>query len=97
MDGEKRNDFEERIAQINKIIASPILLREQFQKKVDSLYEYRMLALEPFNNKVIKKMQQMKIFPRLVRREQRKSMLMRIRCESNSELLMGVLKKYFNL
>lgn len=96
-EGEKLESFNKRIAQINEVIANKELLQKHFSDKVDSMYEYRLLALEPIDNQFVKNLQNRKLFPRLVRREQRKSMLMRIRCESNSELLIGVLKKYFNL
>lgn len=97
MEGKKARAFENQLFQINKTIADPYLLYLQFQKKINSLYEYRILALEPFNNKVINLLQQRHLFPRLIKREQMKSMFMRVSCESNRESLFGVLKKYFNL
>ncbi len=96
IESNKRKSFDEKISKINEAIANPDLLKNFFQKKIDSLYEYRILALEP-TNKGIKKLQKKRLFPRLISREQMKSMLMRVRCESNSETLVGVLKKYFNL
>lgn len=96
MEANKLKSFDEKISKINEAIANPDLLKNFFQKKIDSLYEYRILALEP-TNKGIKKLQKKRLFPRLISREQMKSMLMRVRCESNSETLVGVLKKYFNL
>lgn len=94
---EKRKLFEEKISEINEAIKSPELLQEQFQKQVESIYEYRLLALEPINNVVVKQLQKKKLFPRQIRNEQKKSMFMRLRCESNNELLIEVLKKYFGL
>lgn len=97
MDEEKKSAFTERISQINKTIIDPKEIYLEFQKKVDSLYEYRLLALEPFNSRIINLLQQKCLFPRLIKRKQRKSMLVRISCESNRETLIWVLKKYFKL
>lgn len=97
MDEKKKLFFYQKISEINKVIGNADLLQNQFQEKVDSIYEYRLLALEPFTNNWIKKLQKKHLFPRLMRREQLKSMLMRMNCESNRETLINVLKKHFSL
>lgn len=97
MDKERKECFKETMDRINKVIRSEELLYLQFQKKIDAIYESRLLALEPFTCKFIRILQRKHLFPRLVRREQLKSMLMRVCCESNRETLIGVLKQYFKL
>lgn len=97
MDKERKEHFEQILNGINRVILSEELLSRQFRQKIDSIYESRLLALEPLTYRVIRFLQQKHLFPRLVRREQRKSMFMRLRCESNREVLIGVLKKYFDL
>lgn len=97
MDKERKKGFDETIDKINKIISDEGQLNRQFQMKIDSMYESRLEALEPFTSRIIRFFQRKHLFPRLVQREQRKSMLMRVRCESNRETLIGVLMKYFDL
>lgn len=97
MNDNQKKRFEETVTQINNVIGKQEMLNQFFQMEIDSMYESRLLALEPISNIIIRWLQSNKLLPRLVRREQRKSMLMRVRCESNRETLLGVLKKYFKL
>lgn len=92
-----REEFNIKLSEINQIIKEQDSLQARFHSRVNSIYEYRMLALEPFYNKYIRTLQQKKLLPRLIREDAKKSMLMRVRCESNRETLLAVLKKYFNL
>ena len=85
------------IEELNKIIVERSKLEESFNKFCDGIAESRFQALEPFRNKLVCYMQRHRLFPRLVKREGRKSMLMRVRCSSNRETLTRVLERYFNL
>ncbi len=97
LDEKEKPVFYKKVSMINEIVENEVLLQNEFKIKVDSIYEYRLLALEPISNNCIKKLQKKHLFPRFMRREQLKSMLMRICCESNRETLINVLKKYFSL
>lgn len=90
-------NFNNKLSEINQVIQESDSLQARFHSRVNSIYEYRMLALEPFYNKYIRTLQQKKLLPRLIREDAKKSMLMRVRCDSNRETLLAVLKKYFNL
>lgn len=89
--------FKDSLHELNNIISNRTLLEDAFNRFCDEATERRLLALEPFRNKVICYLQRYGMIPRLVKREGRKSMLMRLRCDSNRETLTKVLERYFKL
>ena len=94
---EDQNTFNNNITAINSLIQDERLLFEIFNKHIDGIYEYRLLALEPHTNKVVNLLKKKHLLPRQIDHESMKSMYMRVSCESNSETLIPVLKKYFKI
>lgn len=97
LDEKSKSAFDNRIKSINDIIGNEELLQREFHRKTESLYEYRLSALEPFGSKFVKKLQKRHLFPRFIKEEQLKAMLMRANCESNRDTFVGVLKKHFKI
>ena len=97
MSGKTKQEFDDKIRQINSVISCKKDLQNQFEQLVTQSMSYRMQDLEPFNSKYIRMLQRKHLFPHFIHREQKKSMLMRMQCESNRDLLIGILKKYFKI
>lgn len=92
-----KNTFNNNIAVINNIIQDERMLIDIFKKHIDSIYERRLFALEPHANKVVNLLKKKRLLPRQIGQKSIKSMYMRVSCESNSETLVCVLKKYFKI
>ena len=96
LDIDGQADFNAKIEEINGAILNEKKIADTFNKLIDSRYESRMLALEPHSNKIINLLKQKHVLPRRINHESKKSMYVRISCESNREVLQGILRKYFN-
>ena len=93
---ESLDDFYKKINQLNSVIQEDVLLQKQFEVLVKERAGIRLLALETINNKFVKLLQRHYLFPRLIGKQQKKSMLVRMRCESNRELLIRILQHHFD-
>lgn len=94
MEGEQAEEFFKTLEALNNTISNPHALKKKIDDKVDKMYEKRLLTLEPLNNRIVKALQKRHLFPYLIRHEQRKSLLSRLRCETHRELLIAILEKY---
>ena len=94
LSGEEKNAFNERISELNSIIADDIRLEASFNdycNKVTPMYD---AYIEPYFGKWITALQKRHLFPKLMSRRKRLLLLNIIRCESHREVLLRFLKQY---
>ena len=95
MDGEKRMAFDEKIKAVNSHISK----RERLEYQMDAILgtegEIRLKQLEPFKNKIVRKLQHWSILPSFLNDRFLLIINNVMRCESHRELLLNVLNNRF--
>lgn len=87
--------YNENIEKLNKIINSPNKLKELFTELSKKKSSFYFNTLEPFNNRYIRKFQNMNLLPKVVNRNFKKKILAITRCESHLETFLSLLKSHF--
>ncbi len=90
------DSIRENIDRLNAIIGTPRALADEFDKFANKQTQSYIDVLEPFENRYIRKLIHMKLFPRLVTASNKKLLLNLIRCESHREILMSILEKDYD-
>ena len=95
MDGENKRTFDEKIKAINAVISSRKEIELQMGAIAQTVGEERLEQLEPFKNKIVRKLQKKGILPSFLNENNLMIMNNVMRCESHRELLLRVFNNHY--
>lgn len=90
----QRENFENHIQQINIVIRDRKSLMHQYELYLNSIYFQRILNLEPFYNRYIRRLQRLGLLPRVIKGRAFRDWYNRLNCESHREVLCALMQKH---
>ncbi len=86
-------EFFIKFNRLNEIIVDDYLLNVEVNKRYDRASHYFSIYLEPYSNRYLRKLRQLKLIPSLVRKQKLTTYLNLIDCESHRDKLLYYLHK----
>jgi len=89
----EKNKFNNKIIELNSIIADDKKLNTEFQKFIESKEQQYSHYLEPYSNKILHGLFGRKIIPSFYSKKKKQLLLNLIRCESHRDIILKLLSK----
>ena len=93
-DERQRENFQNDIKQINTVIGDRMSLKHQYELYLNSISFQRLLNLEPFYNRYIRRLQRVGLLPRFIRGQTFRDWYNRLNCESHRDVLCALMQKH---
>lgn len=90
---DETREFNEKLENLNKLIANDKKLEEEFQKYCSTVFPMYNSFIEPILGPHITALKKRNLFPKLISRRKRLLLLNLARCESHREVLLNLLNK----
>lgn len=95
LNGLQQEKFHQSISEINTLISDRELLNQSFRTYCDKFIKNEYLILNPYNNRLLKKLFLLGLLPNFVKKK-RNSILNHIMCESHRDVLVHSLSRDYN-